>query len=359
MAELISNLTIVIPTYNRHYYLLRNIHYLSKKQIKVIVLDGSSVAIDQDLISQYKNVSYFHLPISFPERIAFSGNLITTKYAALLGDDDFFLESGLSAIIKELEENSDLISCMGACLNFNINGKDIIYRPYYNEMNGYHVSNNDPVERMHFHMSNYTCSSIYSVIRSEFWIKAVGILGEKTFADPAIPELEFELAISYFGKSKVIPVISWLRSNENPSLANKLEHDFHDIWNESIFYNEKRELIKILSNNLNNSDIDQIEINIEKSYDLYCNWRKNKNTKIKKSNFSYKSIVNTILPSIIIKKLKFTLNKFIIHFMYNNEFHDQDLMSTLKIMNKKNILFNQTELIELENFLHNFNQNSI
>ena len=90
--------------------------------------------------------------------------------------------------------------------------KQIIGWPAYTEMANYAVLQDDPIARMIHHMNLYTCSTIYSVIRTPVWKQAVGISSKKQFSVFALGENQFELAICYQGKSKVIQNLMWLRS---------------------------------------------------------------------------------------------------------------------------------------------------
>jgi len=356
--DLISNLTLVIPTYNRQKYVLRNIDYLNSKLIKVVVLDGSELPIDDSLLKAYLNIQYFHLPISFAERLAFSTKLITTKYVALLGDDDFFLKSGLLKLIEELEINNELISCMGSCLNFNKKINKIFFRPYYNEMYNYKILQNNAEERMYYHMKNYTCSSIYSVVRTEYWVRSVGIMGEEVFRDPAIPELQFELSISFFGKSKVIPILTWLRSNENLTISSNTNIEFENWWNDTSFSNDREKLINLLAKSFydfNKSySYEYLVLIIENSFNLFSIWKK---FKIKKSKIHLLKTQIQISNFILIwfkNIIKKGINIYYFIFFKEKEIYYQSLHSTLKLIDNKKIYYDFDEIAELENFILNY-----
>ena len=55
----LNKLTIVILTYNRHKYLIRSINYWSNYNIKLLILDGSSVELNDSCL-QSKNIKYVH-----------------------------------------------------------------------------------------------------------------------------------------------------------------------------------------------------------------------------------------------------------------------------------------------------------
>jgi len=103
MTNLLSKLTIVIPTYNRQSYALRNMRYWSGRGAIVHVIDGSPVTISKDdLVGLADNIHYHHHPNSLYERFKYSLQLIRTDYSALLSDDEFFLPSASEVCINEL-----------------------------------------------------------------------------------------------------------------------------------------------------------------------------------------------------------------------------------------------------------------
>src|SRR5574337_94950 len=96
--SLLSKLTLVIPTYNRQRYVLRNMRYWSGSTVTVHVLDGSERPIPaEEMVGLAATINYHHLPISWLNRLGKVANLVQTEYAALLGDDEFFLPNALQA----------------------------------------------------------------------------------------------------------------------------------------------------------------------------------------------------------------------------------------------------------------------
>src|SRR3989344_526322 len=110
--SLLSKLTLVIPTYNRQRYVLRNMRYWSGSMVTVHVLDGSEQAIPpQEMAELTANINYHNLPIPLLDRFRKAVGLVQTEYAALMADDEFFLPDALQACIRELEVDETLVSC--------------------------------------------------------------------------------------------------------------------------------------------------------------------------------------------------------------------------------------------------------
>ena len=98
-----KDLTIIIPSYNRPKDLERQILFWDNTDATVIILDGSTTP----LLTKHKlpsNITYYHLPISFAKRLAFSRSLIKTKFVVMLADDELYLPSALNSSIKFLQK---------------------------------------------------------------------------------------------------------------------------------------------------------------------------------------------------------------------------------------------------------------
>jgi len=212
----LSELTLVVPTYNRQNYALRQLHFWFNTPVKIHILDGTSNPIDtKDLKSLGENVHYYHLPCSYEERLRKALELVDTPYVALLCDDEFFIPCALKHCIDELKTHKELMACIGRCLGFYSTKRGIMAAPMYNEMKGYGCFGAIAKERMIKHMNPYVCSTTYAVQRSEAWKKSIEILTKGKFSSPYVGELQFELATCYQGNSMVIEDLMWLRNMKN------------------------------------------------------------------------------------------------------------------------------------------------
>jgi len=252
----LSKLTLVIPTYNRQRYALRNMHYWSRTTVSVHVLDGSAQPIPAEKMAGLTaNVKYHHFPISLHERFGKAVDLVQTEYAALCGDDEFFLLDALQTCIQELEADEALVSCMGRCLAFQPDSNQIIGWPAYTEVTNYSVHQDDPIARMIHHMNPFIGSTIYSVIRTPVWKQAMSIMLRKLDYDMlplSLDQYQFELAVCYQGKSKVIQNLMWLRSHENDGTYIGLT--FHEWWADKKKADEREEFLAIMTSALAGSD---------------------------------------------------------------------------------------------------------
>jgi len=217
-SEVLSNLTIVVPTYNRHLQVLKTINFWRGRGPELLILDGSPtpLALDQEHESM-EGLIYLHIPETFQSRIVQSGTHITTDYVALSGDDEVQMPSSLAASIAELERNADLASCLGWAVGFST----YVAEGSEQQLNGYscypklqflHNTHESVEHRWYTHLSSYVPSNIYSVVRANAYKNALKLIDAPGDRVGGQLELEFEIAILYQGGNKVLPNMHWLRN---------------------------------------------------------------------------------------------------------------------------------------------------
>ena len=112
---LLSELTIVIPTYNRPLELERAIEYWRDLPVTVHILDGSEKPwFPVGVLPDTLNISYHHFPQIVDEdwkdnyirRMKFASELCSSNFATLCSDDDFFTVEGLKVALKSLRDDT-------------------------------------------------------------------------------------------------------------------------------------------------------------------------------------------------------------------------------------------------------------
>jgi glycosyltransferase involved in cell wall biosynthesis len=113
-VNLLSELTIVIPTYNRPLELERAIEYWRDLPVTVHILDGSDKPwFPVGVLPVASKVFYHHFPQIVDEdwkdnyirRIKLAPELCSSSFAALCSDDDFFTVEGLKVALKSLRDD--------------------------------------------------------------------------------------------------------------------------------------------------------------------------------------------------------------------------------------------------------------
>jgi glycosyltransferase domain-containing protein len=357
----LNKLTLILLTYNRAYYALRNMHYWSGKQVELHVLDGSPEPIPKQLYAHLKNNIFYHyVPCSINERLRYSFDLVETDYVALLCDDEFHLPSALSASIQELDDHPDLVACMGRAIGFDRakSGK-VIGFPMYPRHKDYQVSQEEPFARIYDHMSNYACSTIYSVVRKEVWIKSHSAYANHAFPVFAIGELQFELLVHFFGKSKIIPCLHWLRSYENDPVSESGDisldrsNRFHEWWTDPLKEEFRRRLVDELSEIIMKASTFQekeVRSCIEEAMTAYVSAgvRRRKSRLAKKSKPRY-------FKHYIKRKILSCLPKQVIVFLKNQRKERRmSLLKTVQELSYEGVTLHQDELAHAINFIAEF-----
>ena len=215
----LSLLTVVVPSRNRQDYLLRQIRFWASSSASLVVVDGSTRPLDDRVRSAVDNhgrMTYLHEQSSFATRLNLASEHVVTPYAVMLGDDEFHLPSGLGASLSVLEENPDLVGCMGQVLSFSPVGsyRRIVLARAYPSLRGYEIRHAVPADRLIAAMSEYAMATCYAVLRTSVWRRSWGSLGEYESGHAA--ELQHTMAVYLLGSFTTTSHVQWLRSIENP-----------------------------------------------------------------------------------------------------------------------------------------------
>jgi len=366
---MLSDLTLIIPSYNRHDYLIRNLKYWSGRGPIIYALDGSDKPLSENIIQSFgANINYLYLPIPFVQRINKARSLHNTKYVALLADDDYYLPSGLLFSIQCLELDFSLKACIGRPVGFKFEKGTVIGcdKIYQDMQNDYNIENEAPGMRMFHHMNRYMPSTIYAVLRSDDWNKAFEAYTRYEFPVRGIPELQIELSISYLGKSKVVPMLSWLKSIEleqtiGPDISlNTLNYYFHDCWHLQEFkYNFHDKFLKIMSEVFSEFDgRDKLVISneIETAMDVYVIWCQKYFAKTV-SFYKLREFLKITIPKFLVMKITEKLRK--IRSKRELARKKPTLIQAAKKMEKTGTLFNFIELSEISEMVKDFHLSKI
>jgi glycosyltransferase domain-containing protein len=228
----LSRLTLVMVTYERQKYALRNMDYWSNTGVILRVLDGSNTPIEDNLLDSFgKNILYKHDQILAPEkRINNILSEIDTEYVALIGDDEFYIGSALVSCMEELDKDDSLTVCCGCGVGFDPDkdtGEVYSWEWGDNFIDYNEVMYSDPIKRLESHMRNYEPTLIYGVTRVQPWKAAFETIASKKFDFFTAFEIQYEMLLSFAGKGKIIKELMWLRSAENTPLYD--DHNYKGI----------------------------------------------------------------------------------------------------------------------------------
>lgn len=124
--DLLSELTVIVLTYDRPLELERAIEYWRDTPVTVLILDGSERPwFPLGVSSNVNTINYHHVAPNVGEkptdnyarRLRLSTELVRTKYSALCSDDDFFTIRGLVDAIQALDSGkADVV--VGKCIQY-------------------------------------------------------------------------------------------------------------------------------------------------------------------------------------------------------------------------------------------------
>ena len=229
--ELLSELTIIIPTYNRPLELERAIEYWRDTPVTVHILDGSEKPwFPVGKILGASTITYHNLsPESgesfgknYVRRISFGRNLPFTKYVALCADDDFFTVSGMCEIISILEKDEMIDGVVGRCAVYSRLEK-VWWATKYLELNASknHLSN-DPLVRL-IDRANAPWL-YYGILRKKQWKTLFELSFEHEFTYPMTPFSVSRIIDRAICRLSLKESLLWVRQAQVPtkgSTANK------------------------------------------------------------------------------------------------------------------------------------------
>ncbi len=205
-----NEVTVIIPTHERHHILRRAISYYSQINVSVLIVDSSLKFFDEDLP---KNIQYIHLLGSFfGDKIYSALCQVDTPYSCLCADDDFLSESGLYFGIRYLEENKEYVSVQGNYVHFSYSENLNDYHPVYAETIGTKkVDANSPVDRL-MESIGMGQSFIYALHHTEVLLKCLRV----TLNMQAVTFVETGISIGspLYGKHIILPVF-WMARDKN------------------------------------------------------------------------------------------------------------------------------------------------
>lgn len=215
MDEL-NRLTVVIPSFGRHDYLLRQISFWSNSAARVVIIDGSpdQLALGTQLPS---NIEYVHDPSPFAIRMLNSVRCVKTDFVAVLGDDDFFSPRGLQQCITRLNSDPDVVGCIGRSVRFFFQDGKVLAEQRDPESTEFPSSVHTGLDRLYatYH-SGKIGALFYGVYRSEPWSQVVRTTYSTTFATGYIYDTIIRVLMTYRGSVGIVDSLVWYCSSENP-----------------------------------------------------------------------------------------------------------------------------------------------
>jgi glycosyltransferase domain-containing protein len=224
MPDFLSDLTLVIPAYNRPAYLARQIDYWAGTGVQLCILDGSKQKAPDDLIARMgTNVHYEYMPIGFNERLVHASQIVKTKYVALLGDDELYAKQGLQDCLNLLDLDPRLIGCVGRSLFFFHREGEIYGHQVYEKSQDVIDMYGDGLSRLRNSFPEGDPSRapylLYGVFRRDQWATIFNTAYSRHFSSGYVYELAVIIIGACLGPTKMVDSLVWFRSGENPAMS--------------------------------------------------------------------------------------------------------------------------------------------
>ena len=239
--ELLSELTIVIPTYNRPLELERAIEYWRDLPVTVHIVDGSeNPCFPVGTITGVPRIHYHHLPVTiaekiyekddlqlkfdlrmsirndgsenefFPDnyvrRLKFCTTLPITRYSALCADDDAFTVSGLVAILQILNKDESVDAMIGRAAMYELGEKNKWFLRYHDLRNSDVYRSNNVITRLI--NTNRAPWIFFGVVKTNLWRKLFQLAFEYNISS-------FEKLLALIGRGlcriQIVEKIVWIR----------------------------------------------------------------------------------------------------------------------------------------------------
>jgi glycosyltransferase domain-containing protein len=251
----LQKITVVVLTFERSTWLKAVLNFWENKGVRVVVVDGSAEYAAGIVSGREEWLTYVHAPVSVIERMAIAAELVTTEYVIRSPDDEFFCPSFLDKAVRFLDENLDYVSCQGITVSFTLGGSSPSWGLHYPELLeslGDHKSSSD---RYLSEVKNYAVRNYYSVSRVTQWKQVSSFCQELDLDVANLSEYVVELSMSFWGKSKLIPMVGWYRNlSEQPIRRRFLNldsrHHFTTWWLMPSMAAQRRDLVEKMCSTL-------------------------------------------------------------------------------------------------------------
>jgi glycosyltransferase domain-containing protein len=311
------NISIIIPTKNRPNFIERQLKYFSACKYTGYLLIGDSSESasyykNKKIIEKYaNNLNIFHYldtAMSADQIASFLSNKITTKYLALLPDDDIILVPGLAKVVEFMDSNIEYSAAHGKCYELSVeHGKSAAFGKVTSISLCKMAKSeyNNPIERVSNFFSDGPCNVNMSIMRTNIAKNAFNEISKLDYyySSFIFGEMTHAVVILAKGKIKEIDYPYLVRQNHDSQYFDSIslvEWFGGENWANSYIVLKNT----LYSNLINNSDrnIDELKSSIDLILSKFI-----------------KSIASDFFKAEFIRKIK-TINFFKLLFRYYREF---------------------------------------
>lgn len=215
----LADLTIVIPTYGRPDYVRRQVEYWNGSHARIVIADGSPSPIRFASGPVPSNITYIHSDGDFHSRMLRLADEVSTKFVAVLGDDDFFSPDGLQACINRLGADATLVGCVGRSVRFFFQDGRVLAEQRDPDSTEFPPSVMSGLDRLYatYHPGKIG-ALFYGVYRTAQWVDVVKSAYSVRFGTGYIYDTVLRALLTYRGPIGMVENLTWYCSSENPPI---------------------------------------------------------------------------------------------------------------------------------------------
>lgn len=266
-----NNVTIIIPTYNRHRQLKRLLEYYSSSHLPILVADSTSTPFPE--AKYYRNVKYFHYPnYPYAKKLPLIYKKVKTKYVLFCADDDFVIPASIKDCVNFLEKNPSYNSAHGHYIFFeNRSNQGIIAYPFYLESISLDVNSDLPSKRMVQLLSAYM-QLLYAVTKTSDIKQVFRYLEEyPDIKNDNMVEIFQAIILCISGKSKTLPILYCTRE-VTPNSARTFTDDLDAVYTQKKYAKEYQAWLEAISKHLAKKERitrTEAKLKVQAAVDLY------------------------------------------------------------------------------------------
>lgn len=300
--KLAEDITIVIPTHERHRYLSRILDYYVSQRPNwpIVVCDSSRDKFKNK--DTFNGARYLHFPNGdFSYKLREGLKYVQSRYCVLCADDDFIVPSAVAKCIVFLNNHSDYSSVQGKYVSF-LNNTKIELRQLYMLHYDISVCSKFPSERIIQQFSPYM-HQFYSVHRAENLLTTFDYASNSHITGNLM-ELLVAMISAINGKHEILPIFYSARESL-PFSAGATSNSVEMIAASPEYEHEYNRFLEIVTNHLKlkgQLDYENAKECVLKAMDTYLNIFlpeiKTKSGEIK--TFIKHKIPDLILPTVLL-----------------------------------------------------------
>jgi hypothetical protein len=209
----LANLQVVIFSRNRQEQLIESLRYWDNCGIETLVLHNTQQPLKPAEIPS--STEYIVHEGPFAERCEIASKVLKFDYFIIASDDERYLPTALSNMVKELEENEVFASVGGQAIGIMKYGLRYRTTLAYKSQINYQNLNPEFQNRIIFHYEggrNYS-GAMYRIFRREHFERFLKLTSKfSNIGTPYIFEVTSELFWTLIGPAKYVHEVFWVRN---------------------------------------------------------------------------------------------------------------------------------------------------